>query len=246
MIRYCPPVPPIYKRSKFRFKQPYSYYKKYITFNIFRPSCETYFEACLFPSMTILPLYLSMFITFCSCQSSFTIPLILEQVSGYHFSKIYFSSCNNDCKRNVAIPFYELPHDIQLTILTIVNPFYPYLYTNNFCAPCSENFKVWMYVSASAQVDFGFYAGPSWTKFGVYFTFFCLSKYYQPCDPFKNATGFLPPSFHTSTWAFLGHRTLCFWDYYDCFFREYFPSTDLYVQKIYDVYNHRLIVEVST
>jgi hypothetical protein len=193
--------------------------------------------------MTILPLHLSAFITFCSCQSSFTIPLVLEQVWGDHISKLYFSSCNKDCKRYIVIPFYSLPHDIQLTILAMV-----FRYTNCPCTSCPENFQLWMAVSAAAQISFGSLFGSDLGYFSAQFVLFCLSKYYQACDLFKNTKGILPIlSQEPQIWT-----AVCniYWHYflqdYDCFFREYFPSTDLYVQKIYDVYNHRLIVEVST
>jgi hypothetical protein len=196
--------------------------------------------------MTILPLYLSMFITFCSCQSFFTIPLILEQVWGDHFSKIYFSSCNKDCNRFVVIPFYALSHDIQLTILTILHPgnYYP-------CNPCPENFKLWMAVTAGASIYFGGQfvgLGPEWISFSMHFVFFCLSTYYQPCDPFKNTRGTLPQfSPESSIWTFGSYSDWCYhWSGNECLFRNYFPSTDLYMQKTYDVSNHRLIVEIST
>jgi hypothetical protein len=252
MIRYCPPTPPIYKRSRFRFKKPYSYYKKYITFDIFKPVCEPYIELpCPFPSMTILPLYLSMFITFCSCQSSFTIPLTLEQVWGDHISKIYFSSCNGDCKRYVVVPFYALPHDIQLTILTILHPYSSY-YSYYPCGPCPENFKLWMAVLASAQIDFAdtFFA-LYYASINMHFVLFCLSGYYQACDPFKNTKGILSmlTQGDPQIWTFVtetGWYNVWWWLRTECVFRSYFPSTDLYIQKTYDTYNHRLIVEVST
>jgi hypothetical protein len=108
-----------------------------------------------------------------------------------------------------------------------------------------------MAVLASAQIYFaGTFFALYYAIINMHFVFFCLSGYYQACDPFKNTKGILSmlAQGDPQIWT-LGAET--WWDNFlwwrtECVFRSYFPSTDLYIQRTYDNYNHRLIMEVST